>query len=95
MFTRVSSSLEPYSTVSFESWLPGEQSETPCNPRARILSILGGWGAQRNIQKLRYLVASLCMLAMATVWAFVIGQMCAVVSTLLPHDVSKLQTFGV
>jgi len=51
-----------------------------------------GYGDITPQTEKEYLVASLCMLAMATVWAFVIGQMCAVVSTLLPHDVAFKRT---
>mmetsp|Transcript_50966 Transcript_50966/g.114484 ORF Transcript_50966/g.114484 Transcript_50966/m.114484 type:complete len:605 (-) Transcript_50966:40-1854(-) len=51
-----------------------------------------GYGDITPQTETEYWVASFCMIAMATVWAFVIGQMCAVVSTLLPHDVEFKRT---
>ncbi|CAE7464342.1 unc-103 [Symbiodinium natans] len=51
-----------------------------------------GYGDITPQTEKEYWVASFCMIAMATVWAFVIGQMCAVVATLLPHDVAFKRT---
>mmetsp|Transcript_142885 Transcript_142885/g.456432 ORF Transcript_142885/g.456432 Transcript_142885/m.456432 type:complete len:659 (-) Transcript_142885:69-2045(-) len=39
-----------------------------------------------------YWIASLCMVVMAGIWAYIIGQVCGVVSTLMPHDVAFKRT---
>ena len=39
-----------------------------------------------------YVLSSVCMAMMAAMWAVVIGQMCGVLATLLPHDVAFKRT---
>lgn len=39
-----------------------------------------------------YIIASVCMVIMASTWTYVIGQVCGVVATLMPHDVAFKRT---
>eukprot|EP00437_Effrenium_voratum_P004244 CAMPEP_0181427966 /NCGR_PEP_ID=MMETSP1110-20121109/16438_1 /TAXON_ID=174948 /ORGANISM="Symbiodinium sp., Strain CCMP421" /LENGTH=582 /DNA_ID=CAMNT_0023551183 /DNA_START=55 /DNA_END=1803 /DNA_ORIENTATION=+ len=51
-----------------------------------------GYGDITPQNQYEYVVASVCMAFMAAMWAVVIGQMCGVLATLLPHDVAFKRT---
>jgi len=51
-----------------------------------------GYGDITPQNRREYYVATVCMLYMALVWAYVIGGICGVVSTMQPHEVAYKQT---
>eukprot|EP00440_Ansanella_granifera_P003816 gb/GFBE01004141.1/.p1 GENE.gb/GFBE01004141.1/~~gb/GFBE01004141.1/.p1 ORF type:complete len:618 (+),score=71.59 gb/GFBE01004141.1/:1-1854(+) len=51
-----------------------------------------GYGDITPQTELEYWVSSLCMVIMASTWAYVIGEVCGVVATLMPHDVAFKRT---
>jgi len=51
-----------------------------------------GYGDITPQTELEYWVACLCMGFMASTWAYVIGEVCGVASTLMPHDVAFKRT---
>lgn len=51
-----------------------------------------GYGDITPQNSTEYVVACCCMAVMSSMWAVVIGQMCGVLATLLPHDVAFKRT---
>lgn len=51
-----------------------------------------GYGDITPQSELEYWVSCLCMGLMASTWAYVIGEVCGVVSTMMPHDVAFQRT---
>jgi len=54
-----------------------------------IITLTGiGYGDVVPQSTLEYVVVSICATYMATIWAYVIGAVCGIVSTLRPHEIS-------